>query len=233
MILLAEHLRFAYGDHIALDDVSIRVESEERIALLGANGSGKTTFMKLLAGLLMRKAGRISLDGIDPMMLPLKFRKSLGFLPERCPLYQEMTIDEYLIYRARLKGERMLRVRRRVNEVIALCDLEDVRADRIDTLSQGYRKRVGVADTLLRHPKVLLLDDPLAALDAVAREKTLETLRSAAGRSAVMVSGHDVDDLLAWCTRAIVLRRGRIVCDQLVGTEIPKEQRAEIVSYLR
>ncbi|MDR2848923.1 MAG: ABC transporter ATP-binding protein [Verrucomicrobiota bacterium] len=209
-MLEIEHITFSYGSRKVLDDVSFTVAPGEIVAVTGANGAGKTTLMKLLACLLMQDSGCVRLHGIDPLLRPVKYRRALGYLSEEGPLYNEMTVEEYLVYRIRLKGERALRVRRRVREAMALCGLAESGAARIRLLSQGFRKRVGLADALLTRPKLLLLDDLLAGLDRPQRKKCAEVLAAAAPRSAVVVTGHELADMLGWCTRFVVLHRGRV-----------------------
>lgn len=163
-MLEVDHISFSYGRHTVLDDVAFDVAPGEIVALAGPNGAGKTTLLRLLSCLLMQDSGTVRLDNINPLERPIKYRRAIGYLSEHCPLYSEMTVEEYLIYRVRLKGERSMRVRRRVSEALEDCGLEEQRKTRIRLLSQGFRKRVGLADALVQHPKLLLLDDPLAGL---------------------------------------------------------------------
>lgn len=209
-MLEIEHITFSYGRHRVLDDVTFDVAPGEIVAVTGANGAGKTTLLRLLACLLMQDAGTVRLDTVNPVERPIRYRRGIGYLSEHCPLYSDMTVEGYLTYRVRLKGERSLRVRRRVSEVLEMCGLEEVGKTRMRLLSLGYRKRVGLADALALHPKLLLLDDPLAGLDVRQRKKTAAVLTAASARSAVLVSGHEIQEMLGWCTRFVVLNRGRV-----------------------
>lgn len=209
-MLEIEHITFSYGRHRVLDDVTFDVAPGEIVAVTGANGAGKTTLLRLLACLLMQDAGTVRLDTVNPVERPIRYRRGIGYLSEHCPLYSDMTVEGYLTYRVRLKGERSLRVRRRVSEVLEMCGLEEVGKTRMRLLSLGYRKRVGLADALALHPKLLLLDDPLAGLDVRQRKKTAAVLTAASARSAVLVSGHEIQEMLGWCTRFVVLSRGRV-----------------------
>jgi len=209
-MLEIDQLSFSYGTRKVLDGVSFDVAPGEIVALTGPNGAGKTTLLKVLACLLMQDSGRVRLDQIDPLVRPIKYRRGIGYLSEECPLYVEMRVEEYLIYRLRLKGERHLRVRRRVAEAMELCGLEAVAQTHLGRLSQGYRKRVGLADALILHPKLLLLDDLLAGLDVGQRKKTAAVLSSASSRAAVVVAGHEIWEMLTWCTRFVVLKAGRV-----------------------
>lgn len=200
-----------------LDDVTFDVAPGEIVAVTGANGAGKTTLLRVLATLLMQDAGSIRLDGTDPLARPIRYRRGIGYLSESCPLYNEMTVEEYLTYRVRLKGERSLRIRRRVSETLEACGLGEERKTRVCLLSHGFRKRLGLADALVMHPKALLLDDPLAGLDVPHRRKVASALTAASARAAVVLAGHEVHEMLEWCTRFIVLRRGRVCATYRVG----------------
>lgn len=209
-MLEIDHLTFSYGRRRVLDGITFDVAPGEIVALTGPNGAGKTTLLKVLACLLMQDSGRVRLDGVDPLARPIRYRRGIGYLSEECPLYKEMRVEEYLIYRLRLKGERHMRVRRRVAEAMALCGLEAVAEEGVGRLSQGYRKRVGLADAMILHPKLLLLDDLLAGLDVAQRKRTAAVLSAASSRAAVLVAGHEVGEMLEWCTRFVVLKGGRV-----------------------
>ncbi|MDD3545183.1 MAG: ABC transporter ATP-binding protein [Kiritimatiellae bacterium] len=227
-MLEVERITFSYGRRRVVDDVSFDIAPGEIVALTGPNGAGKTTLVKVLACLLMQEAGLVRLDEVDPLMRPVKYRRLIGYLSERCPLYDEMTVDEYITYRVRLKGERNLRVRRRVSESLEMCGLGDVAAMRIRLLSQGYRKRVGLAEAVALHPRLLLLDDLLAGIDAGQRKKTAALLSAASSRSAILVTGHELHELLPWCTRFLVMSQGRLVASLRSG----EHDRAELLRLL-
>ena len=209
-MLEVDHISFSYGRHKVLDDVTFDVAPGEIVAVTGANGAGKTTLMKVLACLLMQDAGAVRLDTVNPLLRPVKYRRGIGYLSEHCPLYSEMTVEEFLTYRVRLKGERALRVRRRVSEALEMCGLEAEGKTRVRLLSRGYRKRVGLADALSSHPKLLLLDDLLEGLDVAQRKKNAAVLSAASSRAAVVMTGHEIGEMLDWCTRFIVLNKGRV-----------------------
>lgn len=227
-MLEVDHIFFSYGRHKVLDDVTFDVAPGEIVAVTGANGAGKTTLMKVLACLLMQDAGAVRLDTVNPLLRPVKYRRGIGYLSEHCPLYSEMTVEEYLTYRVRLKGERNLRVRRRVNETLDMCGLGLERKTRIRVLSQGYRKRLGLADALVLHPKLLLLDDPLAGLDLPHRRQVAALLTAASARAAVVLTGHEIGEMLDWCTRFVVLAGGRVTAMYRVSDH----NRADLVRHL-
>ncbi|MEI7903323.1 MAG: ABC transporter ATP-binding protein [bacterium] len=210
-MLEVDHITFSYGRHTVLNDITFDVAPGEILALTGANGTGKTTLLRVLACLLMQDSGSVRLDGVNPLLRPIKYRRGIGYLSEHCPLYSDMTVESYLTYRVRLKGERSMRVRKRVSEALGMCGLEEVSRMRIRLLSYGYRKRVGLADALVQHPKLLLLDDPLAGLDVCQRKKTAAVLTAASSRAAVIVAGHEINEMLDWCTRFLVLGKSRVM----------------------
>ena len=210
-MLEIDHLSFSYGTRKVLDDVTFDVAPGEIVGLTGANGAGKTTLLRVLACLLMQDEGVVRLDAINPLLRPIKYRRGIGYLSEHCPLYDEMTVEDYLVYRVQLKGERTMRVRRRVSETLEMCGLDAERKTRVRLLSNGFRKRLGLADALVLHPKLLLLDDPLAGLDVPHRKKMAAVLTAASARSAVILAGHEIHEMLDWCTRFAVLHGGRMV----------------------
>lgn len=204
------NISFSYARPV-LRDVSFLVSPGETVAILGANGAGKTTLLRVLATLAVPGSGKVLSDGQDAFSAPIKYRRQLGYLPERTALYEDMTVKEYLSYRANLKGEPARRIRRRIGEAAEICRIADgqMRAV-IRNLSSGQKKRVALADALLLRPRVLLLDDFLAGLDGDMRRSAGEILSDAAAFSSVIVTGHEIDDLMKWTTRFLILRDGVI-----------------------
>lgn len=210
------NIAFAYRRQPVLRDVSFFVSPGETISVLGANGAGKTTLLKVLATLAVPDSGQILTDGKNALRFPEDYRRQIGYLPERIALYEDMTVKEYLTYRAALKGEPARRIRRRVGEAADFCHVADMLRRPIGMLSAGVRKRVALADALLLRPRVLLLDDFLAGLDHDMRAAAGEILSNAAAFSAVVVTGHEIEDLMRWTTRFLVLRNG--VIDATIAT---------------
>ena len=204
------NLAFSYRRRAILRDVSFVVSPGEVVSVIGANGAGKTTLLKILATLAVPDEGQILLDGSDALAKPLRYRRQIGYLPELPALDDDMTVRDYLRYRANLKGEPARRVRRRVNEAAEICRVADLMRAPIRSLSLGLRKRVALADALLLRPRVLLLDDFLAGIDPTMRRAAGDILSSAAAFSSVIVTGHELDDFAKWSTRFLVLRDGVI-----------------------
>ena len=210
-MLEAQNISFAWGDAPLLADVTFSVAPGEVAALVGANGAGKTTLMKILAGVMLPSSGMVLADGNDTFANPLRYHRVMGYLPENCPAEPDMTVKDYLTYRARLKGEMAKKIRHRVQEAISLCGLGRQAHGRIGRLSFGQRKRVALADALLLRPRFLLLDDLLAGLDAVTRASLGRILASVAMFAAVVVSGHELDELETYASKFLVLKDGRML----------------------
>lgn len=204
------NIAFSYSDRSVLKDVSFVVSPGETVSLVGDNGAGKTTLIKILATLMTPESGTIRVDGQDALAHPIRYRSQLGYMQENPALYEDMTIKGYLRYRAQLKGEPDKRIRRRVGEAIEICKLADIRDRPIRHLSFGQKKRVALADAMLLRPRVVLLDDVLAGLDCGMREAAAEIISNVAAFSSVIVTGHEITDLVKWSTRILVLRGGVI-----------------------
>lgn len=210
-MLEVKHISFSWGRVPLLDDVSFTVAPGETVALAGANGAGKTTLLRVLAGVCLPSAGTVVADGVDLFDTPLRYRRMLGYLPESAAVEPGMTVKGYLKYRANLRGEMPKKIRHRVREAMELCGLS-ARADaRVETLSQGLRKRVALADAILLRPRFLLLDDLLAGLDADTRLSAARILRAVSSFAATVVSGHELDELEGFATKFLVLKDGRLL----------------------
>lgn len=207
-MLEVRNLAFAYGRRSVLRDVSFSVSPGEVVGVVGANGAGKTTLLRILATLALPDGGRVLSDGLDAFSRPLRYRRQMGYLAENPALYDDMTVKEYLDYRAHLKGESAKRIRRRVTEAAALCRISSLMRSSIRGLSAGMKRRVALADALMLRPRLLLLDDFLAGLDFSMRESAGAVLSEAAAFSSVIVTGHEIADLAKFVTRFLVIRDG-------------------------
>ena len=222
------NLAFTYQSRPVLRDVSFVASPGEVVSIVGVNGAGKTTLLKILATLAIPDSGHVMLDGKDALARPLRYRRQIGYLPEVPAFYDEMTVKEYLRYRANLKGEPLKRVRRRVNEAAEMCQVADRLRTPLKSLSLGLRKRVALADALLLRPRVLLLDDFLAGIDPAMRRVAGDILSSAAAFSSVIVTGHELDDFAKWTTRFLVLRNGMVAETIDAAGHEPEELRARL-----
>jgi len=202
-----------YGAFTAVDAVSFQIDQEEIVGLLGHNGAGKTTIMKMLTGYLEATAGEIRVDDLDIRDQQAAIQKKIGYLPENCPLYPEMTVMDYLDYAASLHGVAPAVRAARVNEAIFRTELESRALHLIGTLSRGYRQRVGVAQAILHHPRILVLDEPTNGLDPTQIQHMRRLIRELAQSATVILSTHILPEVQAICDRAIIIRAGRKVLD--------------------
>ena len=205
-----------YGDYPAVRDVSFDVERGQIIGFLGPNGAGKTTTMRILAGFLNATSGHATIDGFDVFTDSLEVRRRIGYLPENCPLYPEMRVSEYLLFRAGIKGLHGHR-HERIEYVIDRCWLRDVRRQLIGTLSKGYRQRVGLADALLAEPPVLILDEPTVGLDPAQIRETRKLIRELGEKHTILLSTHILPEVEMTCDGVIIIHKGRVARHGLVS----------------
>jgi ABC-2 type transport system ATP-binding protein len=200
-----------YPGRVAVDNISFEVDRGEIVGFLGPNGAGKTTTMRLLTGYLPLTAGSIEVAGFDVSTHPQEVRRRIGYLPENCPLYPEMRVDEYLRFRAELKGVKSTARKSKITEVKERCGLTDVGGRIIGQLSKGYRQRVGLADSLVHDPDLLVLDEPTVGLDPYQIRQVRELITHLAERHTVLLSTHILPEVEAICERIMIIKEGRIV----------------------
>jgi len=196
---------------LAVDNVSFEVERGEIVGFLGPNGAGKTTTMRMLTGYLSMNAGKIEVAGYDVATQPQEVRRRIGYLPESCPLYPEMRVDEYLRFRAELKGVKAPARKAKMNEVKEQCGLTDVGRRIIGQLSKGYRQRVGLADSLIHDPDLLILDEPTVGLDPYQIRQVRELIKKLSKRHTILLSTHILPEVEAICERILIINEGKIV----------------------
>jgi len=194
----------------ALRGVTFDVDKGEIVGLLGPNGAGKSTTMRIITSYVTPTSGEVSVSGCCVMRESLEVRRKIGYMPEHVPLYKEMRVDEFLAFRARLKGVRARRIRARLDHVISLCQIADVARRVIGTLSKGYQQRVGLADAVVHDPDLLILDEPTIGLDPGQVRQFRETIRSLSPRHTVILSSHILSEVEAVCSRVLILRKGKI-----------------------
>lgn len=210
-LLSVRNLERRNGGVRALAGVELRLERGEVLGLLGPNGAGKTTCLQILSGNLAPSAGDIRVMGIDLVRSPLQAKRSIGYLPERPPLYVEMRVDEYLLYCARLHDLKGRRREQAVAQAKERCGLADKGRRLIGTLSKGYRQRLGIAQAIVHEPDLLILDEPTEGLDPVQLCAVRELIRTLSGDCGVVLSSHILPEVQAVCTRVSILRDGRLV----------------------
>jgi len=207
-----------FASFTAVDSVSFRVEPGEIVGLLGHNGAGKTTIMRMITGALEPSSGQVTLDGLDMQRHSLELHARIGYLPEQLPLYPEMTIVEYLDYCAGLRGIDDRRERKEaVQRVVYDTQLEDKLTSPIQTLSRGYKQRVGVAQALLNNPKLLVLDEPTNGLDPEQTRHMRDLIRRLGQSATVILSTHIMQEVNAVCDRVLMLQQGRLTLDEPIA----------------
>ena len=212
-MIRVDSLTRMYDDLTAVDQVSFEIGQGEIVGLLGHNGAGKTTIMKMLTGYLEPTGGSIEIDGLNIENQRRAVQSRIGYLPENDPLYPEMTVIDYLDYAAELHGVPEAERLERIREAIRKTDLSAKAADFIATLSRGYRQRVGVAQAILHNPKVLILDEPTNGLDPTQVQHMRELIRSLAQQATVIISTHILQEVQAICDRVIIIRNGQKALD--------------------
>lgn len=205
-----------YGTFAALNDVSFSIREGEIIGLLGLNGAGKSTTLKILAGLITPSEGEFRFDGHDVTENPELVRSRIGYLPESPPLYKDMTVTAFLTHIGRLKGMSAADVQRRLPGILELAQLQGREHQIIDTLSHGYRKRVGIAQAVLHDPKLVILDEPISGLDPRQIVGMRDVIRGLADGRAVIISSHILSEISQTCDRILVIVDGKLVAE---GTE--------------
>ena len=208
-----EGLTKKFGSFTAVDHVDFSVARGEVVGFLGPNGAGKSTTMRMLAGFMLPTAGTARICGHDIVDRPVAAKRELGFLPEGAPTYPEMSVIDFLSFCARIRGFRGSEKDDRVAVAMARTQLEGVRLQPIETLSKGFKRRVGLAQALLHSPPVLVLDEPTDGLDPNQKHEVRELIREMAPDKAIIISTHILEEVAAVCTRAIVIARGKVLAD--------------------
>lgn len=209
-----ENLTRRFGEFTAVDNLSFQVKPGEVLGFLGSNGAGKSTTMKMITGFLQPSSGRVDVFGHDMWRSPLPAKQMIGYLPEGAPSYGEMTVRGFLEFIADVRGLRGGDKKRAVTVAAEKAVLSDVMLQVIDTLSKGYRRRVGLAQAILHDPQVLILDEPTDGLDPNQKHHVRELIRSLSQEKLVIVSTHILEEVSAVCTRAMIIARGKMLVDE-------------------
>ncbi len=202
-----------FGPIVAVDGVSFVVPPGEVLGFLGPNGAGKSTTMKMISGFMAPTAGTALICGHDIRTRPLAAKRQIGYLPEGAPAYPDMSAAEFLGFIAHIRGFRGAEARKRVAHIAELINIADILHQPIETLSKGYRRRVGVAQALLHDPAVVILDEPTDGLDPNQKHEMRGIIRAISPGKAIIISTHLLEEVEAVCSRAIIIARGRILAD--------------------
>jgi ABC-2 type transport system ATP-binding protein len=211
-----KNLSRSFGTIKAVDDISFRIEPGEIAGFLGPNGAGKTTTMRMMVGYLQPDEGVIELDGTSVFANPISASARIGYLAEHNPLYNEMTVVEFLSYIGALRRMMGFRLSERLEFVREKCALDNVWHQKIGTLSKGYKQRTGLAQAILHDPDVLILDEPTGGLDPNQILEIRELIRELGAEKTVLLSSHIMQEVQALCSRVIIINEGRIIVDDLM-----------------
>jgi ABC-2 type transport system ATP-binding protein len=213
VMIYANDLTKRFGSFRALDRINFEVRRGEVVGFLGPNGAGKSTTMRILTCFISPTEGTASVHGHDVFDEPVEVRRKLGYLPQRAPLYQDMSVWEYLRFVAEMRGLDEGTFRKRMRQVVEVCGLAQVLARDIHTLSHGYRQRVGLGQALLHDPPILILDEPTSDLDPNEKAEVIRYIKDIGKERTILLSTHNLAEVEAACARAIIVSKGRIVAD--------------------
>lgn len=213
MLIEAKNLTRYYGKFAAVQKVNFAIGKQQIVGLLGQNGAGKTTIMKMCTGYLEPNEGEVLIDGVNILQNRHAAQAKIGYLPENCPLYQEMTIISYLEYVAQLKGIPNNILAKQIKWAMVQTDIIDRAQDVISTLSRGYKQRVGVAQAILGRPQLLILDEPTNGLDPTQIQQMRRLIKSLSKTCTIIISSHILQEIQAVCDRVIMLDNGQVALD--------------------
>lgn len=227
-MIKTEHLTKKFGDFKAIDDISFEIKPGEIVGLLGPNGAGKTTTLRILTAFFLPTMGQVKYDNLDIIDDSLKIRQKIGFLPENNPLYDEMKVREYLTYAAQMHNISKDKIKEAVEKTMAACGLKDKANQAIQTLSKGYKQRVGLAQALIHDPEILILDEPTEGLDPNQRIEIRDLIKKIGSQKTVILSSHVLSEVEATCNRVLIINQGKIVAS---GT--PEELKSQTTSQTK
>ncbi len=212
-MIRVDNLTKQFGEFTAVNQLSFTVAPGEVLGFLGPNGAGKSTTMKMLTGFLQPSAGQITIEGINVLTDPQQAQAIIGYLPEGAPAYGEMTVAAFLSFIAEVRGYQGSEKQQRIDTVVAQVELQAVLHKRIETLSKGFTRRVGLAQALIHDPKVLILDEPTDGLDPNQKHQVRELIKGLAADKIVIISTHILEEVSAVCSRALIIADGRLLLD--------------------
>lgn len=227
-----EHLTRYFGDTIAVENVTFRVEKGEILGFLGPNAAGKTTTMRILTGFLPASRGTARVAGFDVFQNPIEVKKRIGYLPEIPPLYSEMTVYSYLDFIAKIKGIDSRDRASKIKSAIEKAGLDDRVHTIVKHLSKGYKQRLGIAQAIIHEPEVLILDEPTIGLDPKQIIEVRELIKSFAGNHTVILSTHILPEVSMTCQRVVIIDRGRVVAEDRPENLIAKLKGSEQVRVI-
>lgn len=216
-MIKVKELRRSFGPVVAVDGISFSVEKGEVLGLLGPNGAGKSTAMRMLACFLRPDSGTATICGYDILQNPIEVRRTIGYLAENAPAYNEMTVGSFLNFvcdARQIKGKKR---KQALDRIVPMCSIDSVYHQTIETLSKGYKRRVGLAQALIHDPDVLILDEPTDGLDPNQKHEVRKLINKMAKDKCIIISTHILEEVEAVCSRTIIIAKGRILVDSTPG----------------
>jgi len=230
----AENLERYYADKHAVQDLSFELKQGDVLGFLGPNGAGKSTTMQMLSGVLAPSAGRILINDIDLLDHPRQARQQLGYLPEKPPVYPELTVNEYLIFCAQLRRIEKANIKQAVDLALQRCDLTEVQHRIIGNLSKGYQQRVGIAQAIIHQPAVVILDEPTVGLDPIQVRQIRNLIKELSQQHSVILSTHILPEVQAVCNRVQIIHQGKLVfSDSMSNIDNSAQNGALVVAFDR
>lgn len=233
ILIKVEHLSRRYGDTLAVKNLSFEVKRGEVLGFLGPNGAGKSTTMQMITGNLAPTAGAVTINGIDMLEKPKEAKRALGFLPEQPPLYRELTVDEYLVYCARLNRIDKGQIASAVDYAKQRCGLTHMSKRLINNLSKGYQQRVGIAQAIIHSPDVVILDEPTVGLDPIQIREIRQLIRDIGTEHSVILSTHILPEVQATCDRVQIINQGELVLSDDIDGLTRRMQSSSLIVALR
>jgi gliding motility-associated transport system ATP-binding protein len=209
-----KNLTKAYGSFVAVKEVSFKAEDGQILGFLGPNGAGKTTTMRIITGFMPATSGTVLVNALDIFADSLATRRLIGYLPENPPLYNDMRVDSYLRFVAKLRGVQRAQVEAAIEHVVQVCGLEDVHHRICGQLSKGFRQRVGLAQALIHDPPVLVLDEPTIGLDPRQIHEIRQLIRGLAGKRTIVLSTHILPEVSQICDKVVIINDGRVALEE-------------------
>ncbi len=228
-----DHLSKRFGDRMAVDDLSFKVAPGEVLGFLGPNGAGKSTTMKMITGFLVPSGGTARIMGHDIQRDPVAAKRCFGYLPEGAPGYGDMTVAEFLGFIGDIRGLSGALKQTRIDAVVADIHLGDVLHQKLDTLSKGFRRRVGLAQAILHDPQVLVLDEPTDGLDPNQKHEVRRLIQGMAQDKIVIISTHILEEVDAVCSRAMIIARGKLLADDTPANLAAQTESGKLDDYFR
>lgn len=231
-MISVKNLTKTFGSHKALDDVSFEVGKGEVIGFLGPNGAGKSTTMKIITAFIAPTSGSVEVGGLDVADNSLEVRKKIGYLPENVPLYDDMRVADYLKFIAQIRGLSKVEISERIHRMVEVCGLKKIIRKNINELSKGYRQRVGLAQSMIHNPEILILDEPTTGLDPNQIAEIRNLIKELGKDKTVILSTHILSEVSAACSRAIIINEGKIAAE---GTtkELTSRLRGKNIIYVK